>query len=74
VQPCLRLRLDHRIGTGRAVALAGAGRNAFQEHLGLVAGGRTGTSYGMSKMYALAQVSGLESNLSGAATRHDGTF
>jgi hypothetical protein len=28
----------------------------------------------MSKMYALAQVSGLESNLSSAATRHDGTF
>jgi alkanesulfonate monooxygenase SsuD/methylene tetrahydromethanopterin reductase-like flavin-dependent oxidoreductase (luciferase family) len=31
-------------------------------------------AYGMSKMYALAQVSGLESNLSSAATRHDGTF
>ncbi|HEY6792640.1 MAG TPA: helix-turn-helix domain-containing protein [Trebonia sp.] len=27
-----------RIGTGRAVALTDAGRNAFQEHLGLVAG------------------------------------
>jgi hypothetical protein len=29
---------------------------------------------GMSKMYALAQVSGLESNLSSAATRYDGTL
>jgi DNA-binding transcriptional ArsR family regulator len=27
-----------RIGTGRAVALTGAGRNALQEHLGLVTG------------------------------------
>jgi hypothetical protein len=51
------------------IAVQGQGR-----HPGPLPRPFTVAYYGMSKMYALAQVSGLESNLSSAAARHGGTF